>query len=839
MLLTPPAEMSHYGGSKRKWSNIEAEDQRDTTFHLENVNDNTILNFETHSRLLRAHLPLSWLSSQSSSPSLSPGSLLGGTIQQPFAWEYAVQIARQIPNGGLVALEKIEDDVFTAYPLQPFVTEKWVADAAIGAAPPVSTQMMMHYIQPVDTPRMTPHSRTPSLNLEPTMKVTKNKRGAVARMSILSLPSPAESPAESPVTNNMHPPDRQSDSDIPATSLAKEGGISADAVNGQMANELADPIEDIAQVDHLAPAYLRQRYMETLYLTKEPVSFYCKGPLSRARARARADQSTMSLSDLAEFYRESILPVKKLQLKYKDSLQQAISTIITENQAAEQSFEEQKRKKSKKTKLGKDGIWPSELEVIRRWWTRESQASLSSEQHTKRLEGSINFLRLREAQMQIVLMLEIMSIEAKLDLPLPVLEPTPTDVVKVESIESDLVLELKQDKKTKKRDLAADLDVLGDRLCIWHSIGTEVLDSINDTIDANNARNDFRKDVLRDFCSDVLIVFYSSKLPVICKSLCKSLAGPDLYDRAQKEARLRSVTSKVVAPGAAISRRTTSQSSFERVLSAGDLGSRTPDVPIRSATLPASRQFSRQPSEIAGSRPLSRQTSMSFSSREVDLEADAQAMATKKRKLDLVAARKQELAQAIDALKKPNRKYVSNTYNQERDQLQQRLKQPVLIASTPRIDRRQKNDGNSLDYLPIPIELALVPASSSKSSSFSNRLRNERSSGKKRAVLAAISDTPVRDKTDGLDYFSSGNDQVQQDSSSPTHRARVQGTPSKPQTKQNGVFESQPVGPVAGGEKENIFSIPDMASCKMDRAMNMPVYSDSIYAALGWEVDDD
>ncbi|KAK5946496.1 hypothetical protein PMZ80_000639 [Knufia obscura] len=856
MLPSPPAEMNYQTtpNRKRSRSNIEAEETRDSTFQLENLSTSSCLTFEPISKLLRAHLPLSWLGSAAANTFLPSGTILQGQIKHVTSWEYSVLISRHIPNGGLYALEKVEDACFVVHPLQPFVDVKWVKDASIGAAPPVSMQMLLHYVPIQESFELQDLRRTPSMTAsEAAFKVPKNRRGAAARLSILSQTDKQDGSIPSPRLQDLS---QHFESPVSISHTVAEPPLQVQPSLGEIERAekpesaiTTEPstIPDESQSDLLIPAYLRQRYLDHLYKVKTSLAFYVKGPLSRARARARVENASMTIADLASFYRDSILPAKKMDLKYKESLKDVISSIVKEPTATEGGTT--MKKPSKKTKLGKDGLWPTEPDFVRFWWYhRDSKTTMHSEDHASELQSAITAQRMREAQMQMILILEVLAIEAKQNEKKDASQqPVPESAdIKAESIEQEAPLDVKPEKRIKKRHLEAELETLADRLCIWHSVGLEVNNPPNGDSKGNNEGDDQHdsRDRLRNFCTDILIAFYNHRLPVLCRSLCKTLAGPALYDQIQKETRVKQDSATRLPPGAALSRVPSRRGTLERVLSEEALRQHSPPALMRSSTLPITAPLKREASERY-SRPPSRQTSVSFSNREVDLAADAQVTASKKRKLDMVASQKQELAAAIHALKKPNRQDAGKGYMDDLEQRKLQLKQPVLITATPRANRR-KHVGDTRDdptMLPPAVSDTTIPSSSTKPRMVEALVSAQRSSSKKRAVLAAIHDTPSRGasrKSDPLQVNNRSASRLKPDGGPISAQEAIFATPSKPKQKNlNEVFTTPIKLPKrVSDEKENEFGVTDMASKTMDRAMAMPA-ADTLYDTLGWNDDYD
>lgn len=850
MLPSPPSEMNYPPIPKRRRTDLELEDQHDQRFAVTNLVTNTLSTFEAVSRLLRAHLPFSWLAPAGSATTndVHPGSLVKGHVLSSGPWEYAVLVARRTPNGGLVAFEKIDDEYFVVYPLQPFVSEKWVEDASIGAGPAVGLQMMLHYIPATELDVNLALKSSPEPIPEKMFSAPKARPGAAARLSILNSSAKREGSLSSATVEDF-----VNEAESNATPISQEKAESipcpVDIASFEASVFEQSLISTDEQPDMLSPVYLRQRYQDHLYTTKTSLAYYTKGPLSRARARARAQHSSMTMAELAVFYRESLLPVKRMDLKYKETIPHLI-------QNAEQFTQENTAKLTRRTRLGKDGLWPLENSLVLRWWnTNNAKGSICSAGHAPETRDAIASLRMREAQMQMILMLEALSLEAKLRDTIPVPQAVPvTADVKAESVEQDTLLEAADAgkmKMKKQRNLEADLELLADRLCIWHSVGLEGSLSMSDGLGNSEEQKTESRDRLRNFCVDVLIPFYSSRLPLLCKSLCKTLAGPEIFEQAQKAARLKDA-GKETAPGTLVKRRPLSATGkeLERVMSGETFRYASPPTLIRSSTMPPRPKFQREASELSQRPPSrsSRQASMSFMNREIDLVADAQATASKKRKLDRVASHKQDLAAAIDALKKPSRRTVSNAYMDEVEKRKSEARQEsVQIAATPKVNRRTGFNSTEMGPLPQPKfdSEYLIPSSGTRPRSTAMLSSVHRSSSKKKAVLAAIHDTPSKAAISNADPWQGpGNAMAGSHVHTTTgdRETQIFATPSKPRSKDaiwptNTSMKSLMETSSKQGKP---FKLPDVAVKAMDRAMTMPMpIASTIYDDLGWNDDDD
>lgn len=99
-------------------------------------------------------------------------------------------------------------------------------------------------------------------------------------------------------------------------------------------------------------------------------------------------------------------------------------------------------------------------------------------------------------------------------------------------------------KKSKKKSKAPKelnkdlmLDLLVDRLCIWRSLGSSLAGTLGDS--KHSIAANFEQDSLRHFCVEVVMAFYSSRLPAKCASISKkcNLSQPAATPSAPKPTR--------------------------------------------------------------------------------------------------------------------------------------------------------------------------------------------------------------------------------------------------------------------------------------------------------------
>jgi DNA replication regulator SLD3 len=543
--------------------------------------------------------------------------------------------------------------------------------------------------------RPTSQHGLPAQPFQPSPKKPKNRRGVLARMSIIPTKE-IPSTSQSPVLQVMEQPPQPLELDgshpnvigdgagqimvTRAAMPAHDSSLTSDPVhNGTLqllqkqTDELiqADPFDIVPPNTQTILETLHRQYLETLYTSKTSLAYFAKGPLVRARTQVQSI-STCHFSDLADFCRDGVIPTKKMDLKYRDSVVNILEglTVLEAPGGAEEvqkasTKQKGKPKANKQRKIGKDGLYPTEKDFIVSWWKgrtlRDSDVP-SAESRTWEIKTAVADLRTRETEMQILLILEALALEGAEKA--IVTDEVTKPLIKEEPLEQgqDAALtEFPQFKKKKRPDLRSELDLLVDRLCIWHTVGLDdVSRLLGENQDLGNGSDAHSKDKLRDFCSDVIIPFYSARLPEQCKAVCQKLGGPQSSPKRPRKILQKSLSSSRVLPGAMMkhSHGSLSKRTLQRVLSE-DQSSRhvTPPVLSRSSTAPLVPNLKRETTEPP-QRPDSRgglQKSRSFANREIDLVSDAKSQDVKQKKLANLAKQKQEIDAAISALRKPNR----------------------------------------------------------------------------------------------------------------------------------------------------------------------------------------
>lgn len=262
---------------------------------------------------------------------------------------------------------------------------------------------------------------------------------------------------------------------------------------------LPNPVEALATI--------RAQYQEALYFSRSSLAYFAKGPLSRARAAASNTETSLeSVSALIHYLRSSILTLALMDKKYKDALPGILCTLpagtVSEDDIVTVVASlERKGRKAKKDKVGKDGLYPGEQANIARWWMSRHDASPESGSPNtgqEEINSALLEQRARETQIQIILILETMALEATA--PQPSFSIDDVD----ETVDNGADTQTKKRKTKRPLDLATLLDILVDRLSIWQSMRNEDGKSLADN-SHSKVRAIENADHLKSFCVDVVL----------------------------------------------------------------------------------------------------------------------------------------------------------------------------------------------------------------------------------------------------------------------------------------------------------------------------------------------
>ncbi|KAF2089007.1 hypothetical protein K490DRAFT_11060, partial [Saccharata proteae CBS 121410] len=499
---------------------------------------------------------------------------------------------------------------------------------------------------------------------------------------------------------------------------------------------------------------LAGQYLDALYLSKTSLAFFAKGPLSRARAAFVSTQDTsFKLNDLVEFLRSMLLTTASLDKKYREKLPEIVRSLPLGDSSDEEPApatqklkRPSKKSKQKSMKPNKYGVYPGEEDYVKKWWLRHSrdyQGGLSSEIAENTLKRRVGELRVRETFTQLVLVLEIVALEASQAFKDQKNELASESLLQVVDLQEN-----GRKRKTKKpQDLNVLLDLLLDKLCIWQSVEQDDIDAgpsksgkSAKQAGGNETLKEGGSDKLRAFCIEVVIPFYMSRLPDKAATINKRLGGPvasspnkrSIADSSSKTRKAGEPESRIVPekqPRRSLQRVTTDTSSMTR--------GRHPSL-ARSATdsgtLP---HLKREGSEVdlsaiplKSAQPVSSRNSLSdfqrFAKHQVDLNAMSAATEAKLKKKRAI---EEEIKEAISTLKKPNRPQALKEFAdladrrvQNRPQLlrknssaTRKAQQTVQITATPKRVRKTKNavlDSPTDHRSRLALDEDLVPPSS-------------------------------------------------------------------------------------------------------------------------------
>ena len=217
------------------------------------------------------------------------------------------------------------------------------------------------------------------------------------------------------------------------------------------------------------------------------------------------------MADLVAFLESLILSNSLIEKKYREGVPDCVSTVDVHdsaNEANEASLKVKKRKSNKKIKPGRNGLYPSEDTLVRKWWlSHDDDAEFGAPGSSKEeiTKNRISQLRIRETQLQLIVILEVLALQ-----PLASQVEDKGDNLPSESQNPDIPRSNEKQIKAKKpENLSTVIDIHIDRLCIWQSIQMESVKAPdqdtqsaipgNLTVGSKHADN-----ILRDFCVEVI-----------------------------------------------------------------------------------------------------------------------------------------------------------------------------------------------------------------------------------------------------------------------------------------------------------------------------------------------
>ncbi|TFB06289.1 hypothetical protein CCMA1212_001713 [Trichoderma ghanense] len=568
-----------------------------------------------------------------------------------------VLVARNELRGTAYALERQSNGLYVLCKLAPWADLESLAQKA--------TAVRYERLSPVKTERIE-HPGGEAL-ITPQLHVEQKKKRAAIEAIQSQMRKRVRSQSVSTVgimTKEEEPQEPESLlSQLPSPDLSSEQAPLPGAEDQVNPVSMASSAEEIFEG-------IRTHYFDALYKSMGSLAYFAKGPLSRARSTFHLDlESNLDMADLIEFLKSLILTTVQIDKKYRESIPEIIAKL---KDRIDSSDEGRKRKrKPKKMKLGKSGLYPLEDENVMRWWAvnkpepNDDGAPITPSQ----IKSHVSILRTRETKLQMILIMEILALE-----PLKAAGETgeanlPTLPGAADS--GDLLENIlhPQPKKRNKHNLPVLLDVHADRLTIWQSTASDEQLLLEDAPSSQtpldgNLDKKASSEPLRDFCVDVIMPFFSARLPELCDSISRKLGGPVIKAPVKAKSLKRPPGPRDLKPGT-VARRPqppNPRKTLQRALSTEQQNrrsiSRGPSNAIAllrsatSTTLPTIKRESLDPAGPMSLLPTDSQRRAQSLSRSNSMNNPFDARASKKAEVET------ELKEAISALRKPNREVV-------------------------------------------------------------------------------------------------------------------------------------------------------------------------------------
>jgi DNA replication regulator SLD3 len=419
-------------------------------------------------------------------------------------------------------------------------------------------------------------------------------------------------------------------------------------------SESQDPVEELAK-----------QYLDALYLSRTSLAYFAKGPLSRARSAITSGGDVPSTnSDLVNFLRNSVLPVNVMDKKFKDNLPTLIKDLPLVIPSQDDRPAKSRRKKKFKSKRDKAGLFSNEQEYLEKWWRGEEvSGSMASPENTDTaLRRRIPGLRTRETYLQVIIILETLYLETTTKTTSAVVEESSLtlDSQGAETQDAGLQAASGTTKRKGKKalDLRSLLETLLDRLCIWQDLDAHT--PARSALSSNDAKHNEPGNELRDFCVEIIVPFFMSRLPKEAALVNKKLGGPSPPSPEKRKS-----TSSRSRPGEPATRSRPEKQPRKPLsrVATETLNQTARHIPTLHRSATDSTLIKREDSQpalssIPPARPQSRPARESALSsylsghRQVDLAAKSAAASERLRKKKETEA---QVREAINNARKPNR----------------------------------------------------------------------------------------------------------------------------------------------------------------------------------------
>ncbi|KAH7170675.1 DNA replication regulator SLD3-domain-containing protein [Dactylonectria macrodidyma] len=625
----------------------------------------------------REHLPLSSIDFNPSSVELVPGRLFESHIkildlESRMGSVPVVLLARYESSRNVYALERQDDGLYVTCRLGHWIDLYSLASHATAAC--------HERLRPTTRPESRGRTASTAMTTPQLHKDQKVKRAAIeaiqslvrkrARSQSISTfedpiksdenalsSKPVESQPPSPSPRNAELRDTKAIDKVEAKCAVSVPAV--DSGEGSSPQQTAEAIFD----------NIRTHYFEALYKSMGSLAYFAKGPLSRARSAFHLDlESSLDMGDLIEFLKSLILTTVQVDKKYRET----IPEVRTKMKAIVESSDEGRKRKrrAKKMKLGKDGLYPYEEDQIQKWWVANAPElhDEGSNIATQQIKSLTSMLRTRETQLQMILILEILALT-------PLRAPEDAEDSQLPTLPGATESQggmAPPPRKRNKHNLPILVDVHADRLTIWQSTVSDEQLLLEDSQVTNRGgdgqlQQKASSEPLKDFCVDVIVPFFSARLPELCDSINRKLGGPVIVKPHQLRSLKRSSSKREQKPGAATKRPSQQQPrTLQRALSTEQHHrrsvSRGPSNMIalmRSATSTPVTGIKREGSEPAALKGVLKGESDLLNRRSNPLSRSTSMTNLRDNKASKKALVEAELKDAISALRKPHREVMS------------------------------------------------------------------------------------------------------------------------------------------------------------------------------------
>lgn len=241
------------------------------------------------------------------------------------------------------------------------------------------------------------------------------------------------------------------------------------------------------------------QYLDILYLSKTPLSYFVKGPLGRIRnAYTQQDRVAHFIDRL----KNMVLPFALFDRKYKQELGLIIEAVVAGEVVTPGIPKSHKKSepsaRRRMAKIGKQGLYKMEGLIIEKYW--ETCLSQRITDFSKAaLAKHIQHVQTREELMQLIILLEILALteaSAKSDRPAALEDAAQRDSAKVGA------------KKATALDMMTHLGTMIDRLCIRQAVFIEVEETKKNGLGLDpivTERSSSSDDHLKEFFAEVII----------------------------------------------------------------------------------------------------------------------------------------------------------------------------------------------------------------------------------------------------------------------------------------------------------------------------------------------